>query len=283
MTERGFDTGYWTLNQSIPWQAKYLDIYLNTNQHCNQAGCYHITFKTISFETDLPAADIPELLQHLKEKITWYPEHELVWCKDFLRSQAKSSKFIDAAAKILAKQIPQLIRDEILRYYELKYSVSIPYRKYIDTLSLQYQYHTDTLPIPPVSSSSSISSSNSGKEIIEIEGGKGEEGKKEEDWNSFLKAFEDGFGRVGTSHDADILKDIVDNYPLDWFILAIGEMQKAKSTSLSYVVKTLANWKEAGSPVIRKDNHRGANKQDSGQDLGTEALKKSVGAPLTGN
>jgi len=300
-----------------------------------------------------------------------------------LRSQAKSSKFIDAAAKILAKQVPQLIRDEILRYYELKYGVSIPYRKYIDTPSLQYQYHTDTLPIPPVSSSSSISSSNSGntlssflsgslsfllseipdgidklaqheaikQKLADIAIARGLKAKSEypvsggrvdlcwlddtgqviagfeidwrtprdksvrklkelgcehayvllrkgglkfisiadvqeepnNDWSEFLALFEKHFGRVGGAKDADDLKDIADNFSLEWFELALKEMDKAGSKSLRYVQRTLANWKEAGSPVIRKDNHRGANKQDSGQDLGTEALKKSVGAPLTGN
>jgi hypothetical protein len=279
MTERGFDTGYWTRNQEIPWQAKYLDIYLNTNQHCNQAGCYQITFKTINFETDLPVKDIPELLHQLNDKVVWYSEHELVWCKDFIHSQAKSSKFIAAAAKILAKQVPQLIRDEILDYYEKKYSISIPYQKYIDTLSIAYRYTQDTLSISPVSVSSSSSSSSS---VKKIEGVQGEEEKKEDDWSSYLSAFEEGFGRIGTPHDADKLKDIVDNYPLDWFILAIGEMKKAKSTSISYVIKTLENWKEVGAPILRKDNHRGAYKQDSGQDFGTDALKKGVGVPLTG-
>ena len=55
MPERRFDDGYWDdpFVQSAPKDAKLLYAYLWTNKHCNPAGLYQITPKTISFETGI--------------------------------------------------------------------------------------------------------------------------------------------------------------------------------------------------------------------------------------
>lgn len=103
MAERGFQTELWTdpFIQGLPPEAKLLFIYLWTNKHCNQAGLYEITLKTIAFDTSLPQESLPALPKHLEPKVTWYPEQNLIWVKNFLKRQCKSQSFLIAAVKSL--------------------------------------------------------------------------------------------------------------------------------------------------------------------------------------
>ena len=103
MAERGFQTELWTdpFIQGVPPEAKLLFIYLWTNKHCNQAGLYEITLKTIAFDTGLPQESLPALLKQLEPKVVWYPEQNLIWVKNFLKRQCKSQSFLVAAAKCL--------------------------------------------------------------------------------------------------------------------------------------------------------------------------------------
>ncbi|MDD5190033.1 MAG: hypothetical protein PHE50_03195, partial [Dehalococcoidales bacterium] len=103
MAERGFQTELWTdpFIQGLPPEAKLLFIYLWTNKHCNQAGLYEVTLKTIAFDTGLPQASLPALLKQLEPKVAWYPEQNLIWVKNFLKRQCKSQSFLVAAAKCL--------------------------------------------------------------------------------------------------------------------------------------------------------------------------------------
>ncbi|AOV98874.1 hypothetical protein [Dehalococcoides mccartyi] len=52
MAERGFQTELWTdpFIQGLSPEAKLLFIYLWTNKHCNQAGLYEISLKTMAFD-----------------------------------------------------------------------------------------------------------------------------------------------------------------------------------------------------------------------------------------
>jgi len=120
--ERSFATEIWTADawfQELSWDLRYLYIYLKTNAHCNQAGLYHITLATLAFETTLPKENLPTLLKSLSPRVEWYPEINVVWVKDFLREQSKSSKFTIAAIKALdAYQLPDEIRNDFEAYNE---------------------------------------------------------------------------------------------------------------------------------------------------------------------
>jgi hypothetical protein len=123
MPERRFDTGYWNDPDIVdfPMKAKLFYLYLWTNRHCNQAGLYEISLKTISFETDLAIAEIPDLLKILEKKVTWLPDENLVWVKNFLRHQAKSPKFLAAALdniESLNNAIPEEMKEEFYSYNE---------------------------------------------------------------------------------------------------------------------------------------------------------------------
>ena len=103
MPERGFSTEYWAdpFVESLSPEGKLLYAYLWTNPHCNQAGLYEISLDRIAYETKLQAATLPSLMKSLEPKVKWYPEHNLVWVKNFIKRQSKSPKFLVAAAKCL--------------------------------------------------------------------------------------------------------------------------------------------------------------------------------------
>ncbi|MFH1087469.1 MAG: hypothetical protein V1737_02630 [Chloroflexota bacterium] len=139
MPERGFASETWNSDewfQDLARDQRYLFIYLWTNDHCNQAGLYHITLKTIADETLFPKEALPELLSSLTPKVIWYPESNLVWVKNFLKRQSKSSKFLAAAAKCLTSIRDNNTVQELLDYNMRRYSISIPYQYYIDRISI---------------------------------------------------------------------------------------------------------------------------------------------------
>ena len=162
MPERGFDTGFWNdpFVQKLPQEGKTLFAYLWTNDHCNPAGLYEITPKTIAFDTGLSPADIPALLESLKPKVVWYPDENLVWVKNFIKRQSKSSKFLAAAAKYLTSIHNNGAIKELLDYNLQRYSISIPYQYYMDRVSI----------LTRATVSASGSSSKADKEIGVVEG-----------------------------------------------------------------------------------------------------------------
>jgi hypothetical protein len=103
LAERGFQTELWTdpFIQGLTPEAKLLFIYLWTNKHCNQAGIYEISLKTMAFDTGLTLESLPKFLKELEPKVTWYADRNLVWVKNFLKRQCKSQSFLIAAAKCL--------------------------------------------------------------------------------------------------------------------------------------------------------------------------------------
>jgi len=148
MPERGFATETWDSDewfQELSRDQRYLFIYLWTNNHCNQAGLYHITLSTISFATKIPKEELPELLNSLVPKAIWYPEDNLIWVKNFIKRQSKSSKFLAAAAKSLTTINNAGAIQELLDYNSRRYSISIPYQYYIDRISILTRV---SVPVP---------------------------------------------------------------------------------------------------------------------------------------
>jgi hypothetical protein len=139
MPERGFASETWNSDewfQDLDRDRRYLFIYLWTNDHCNQAGLYHITLTTISNETQIAKTELPQLLEGLSPKVVWYPQTNLIWVKNFLKRQAKSSKFLAAAAKSLTSIKDGSAISDFIEYNLSRYSISIPYQYYMDRISI---------------------------------------------------------------------------------------------------------------------------------------------------
>ena len=134
---RYFASSFWSdpYIQELKQESKYLYIYLFTNEHCNQAGFYQITVKTISFETGIDKERVSSLLDQFitDGKITY--EKHILWVKNFLRHQPNRSPQV---WKRIIKDI-KTIRDGneglVRRYLDHIDTLSIPYPEGIDTLS----------------------------------------------------------------------------------------------------------------------------------------------------
>lgn len=239
MPERGFDTGFWTnrLVEKIPKDGKILLVYLKTNAHCNQAGLYQITTRTMSFETGIEESDLPVIFDTIKEHVVWYKEHDIVWVKDFLKEQAKSSKFIAAAAKCLTTVAHNGIVKEFIDYNYDKYSISIPYQYYIDRLSI----------LTRASVSVSVSSSNNNSLSASL--------------SLITKLYQENIGQI-TPIVADKLKDIVNEYPSEWFEEALKLAVGANARKLSYIEGVLQRWSVDGF----KSKKKGAGNGKSGRN-----------------
>ena len=126
MAERGFQTELWTdpFIQGLSPEAKLLFIYLWTNKHCNQAGLYEISLKTMAFDTGLSNESLPGLLSQLEPKVAWFAEQNLVWVKNFLKRQCKSQSFLIAAAKCLLSIKNKNLVEEFMKY-NLKFNLDL--------------------------------------------------------------------------------------------------------------------------------------------------------------
>lgn len=142
MSFRKFDTCTW----NDPWfeklstSAKLLFVYLFTNNACNQAGLYQITAKRIKFECDI---DIDKYTTELQEKVFWSPQDNVVWVKNFFKHQCQNDKFAKAALSSV-KNLPAKYQEMFVQRYG----------------SLLNRYGIDTVSIPTISASASVSVSD---------------------------------------------------------------------------------------------------------------------------
>ncbi|MDD5037954.1 MAG: hypothetical protein PHN78_01355, partial [Dehalococcoidales bacterium] len=149
MAERGFQTELWTdpYIQGLPPEAKLLFIYLWTNKHCNQAGLYEVTLKTMAFDTGLSQDSLNALLKQLEPKVAWYPEQNIIWVKNFLKRQCKSQSFLIAAAKCLKSIRLNVLVKEFIEYNQ-GFDMASLCEDYGRTVVPSSQHGGTTVPIP---------------------------------------------------------------------------------------------------------------------------------------
>ncbi len=137
---RTIDTATW----DDPWVTdlepldKLLFFYLLTNRRSTACGAFEITLKAIAFETGLDVAQVVAGLDRLAPKILWWPEHRVIFVRNFFKHQSGQSNvknFTEAAAKKL-RDFPQAVQDMVIGIY--------PALCKEDT-------HTHPIPIPPPS------------------------------------------------------------------------------------------------------------------------------------
>lgn len=230
--------------ETLPAEGKLLYIYLWTNPQCNQAGLYEITLDRVSYETKLPVDSLPALLKALEPKVKWYGEHNIVWIKNFLKRQAKSPKFLVAAAKSLATIHNNGVVKELLDYNLQRYSISIP-----------YQYSIDTVAIP------SNASASANTDLNDIKG----EGGEELILSSLCEGYEREIGVISVAISQQLI-DFVASYkesgaPLDWIPEAFTEAANHNKRNWAYVKAIFDRWISEG---------KGKSKQGKEQEIAEE-------------
>ncbi|MBW2106601.1 MAG: hypothetical protein JRI26_11440 [Deltaproteobacteria bacterium] len=154
MTYRKIDTQIWydPWFQKLSLKGQHFFIYLWTNRHCNQAGLYEISLRTIEFDTGYKTTS--KLLEELQPKVYHFKEDNIIWIKNFFKYQCQNGSFASGAIKA--------IQD-----YPVKYVATfIEYnRKYLDQfdtvqtpcidgvnmvvpLEILFEHHVDTVKTP---------------------------------------------------------------------------------------------------------------------------------------
>ncbi len=253
MPERGFATEIWDDDwfQDLSRDQRYLFVYLWTNVHCNPSGLYHITLTTMSFESKFSKEELPELLQSLSPKVIWYQEHKLIWVKNFLKRQSKSSKFLAAAAKALTSINHNGAIHELLDYNLQRYNLSIP-----------YQYYSDKVSIPSSAGAGANAKADIGR------------GGEDPELAKISQLFEENIGMLSPVA-ADRLRDIAQNYPPGWFGEALGEAVASEHRNLKYIEAILERWKVEGFKAPRGKIRR-LGQVPSDDELDNQAKQKGV-------
>lgn len=98
------DTATW----DDPWfadldvDAKLTFLYLLTNRRSTAAGAFEITLRAMAFETGIKQERIEKILATLQGRVYWWPEHSVVWIRNFFKHQAANENFAKSAQKAVA-------------------------------------------------------------------------------------------------------------------------------------------------------------------------------------
>jgi len=127
----------------LPPDGKLVFLHLLTNHRTNVIGVYEIDSDQIAFETGVLIDRVETLLtKDLAARVVWWPDHCIVWVRNFFRRQwgEGGDKHRIAARRILST-MPKQVRETVwIGYPALSESM--------DTLSIPYADPIDTLPIP---------------------------------------------------------------------------------------------------------------------------------------
>lgn len=124
-----------------PWfealhpKGKLFFLYLLTNPRSTSCGAFEITPRKMAFETGLTLEDVEGFLNAWAPKVQWFPEHNIVFLKNFYRRQTNSEKVRINATRIVASYPIEVRRAIAIEYPEL---VEVP-----DTLSIPHAYPID--------------------------------------------------------------------------------------------------------------------------------------------
>ncbi len=252
MPERGFDSEFWSHPDvhRLPYDLKFLYIYLWTNPHCNQAGLYRIRPDVIALDM-APAGGADQVAQWLRAlevagKIRWYEQKDLIWVKSFIRHQAKSSKWLIGAANCLAKTGDKSLVEEVLSYNR-DYGISIPYRNHTqmiavgfgkDTPSASKGRDTDNISIL---ARASDTAPDTGTGTVKEKEGVGEEEK----FRQVVGIYENNIG-MATPLAAETLARLCRDYPVEWFSKAVSRAVTKEARNLNYIEGVLKGFKAEG-------------------------------------
>ncbi len=118
-------------------KEKYLYLYLLTNPHSNLCGCYEISISQMALETSIDKKELPELIARLQDahKVILFSKDtkEVLLLNHHKYNWTSSEKF----RKPLAKEIDNVKNEGFKAYLWDLYNG-------IDTVSIPYQYGSDT-------------------------------------------------------------------------------------------------------------------------------------------
>lgn len=108
-----WDDGWFS---ELPPDGKLLFLNLLTNSRSTPAGAFEVTIRTMAFETGLSTDRVTELLSSFGDRVVYWPEHGIVWLRNFFRRQHGNEKFTISARRIIAA-LPPEVRERVCHEY----------------------------------------------------------------------------------------------------------------------------------------------------------------------
>lgn len=217
-------TSFWEdakVQENATPEDRYFMLYLLTNPHTNQLGCYEITQRTISYETGYTRETVDRLLSRMNRILNFidYDEetNEILITNWHKYNWTTSEK----VKNHLLKDIPRIKSKKLLE----KIKKNIGYIYGIDTLSK----NKNTLSVNKIKGN-------------KIKGNKIKEEVKEE--NDLYLKIESEFGRALSPIEYETIAQMVSDYSIELIELALKESVLNKALSLKYMEKILINWKK---------------------------------------
>lgn len=202
-------------------EDRYFMLYLLTNPHTNQLGCYEITQRTISYETGYTRETVCRLLERMctiLNFIDYDKETNEILITNWHKYNWTTSEKVK---NHLLKDIPRIKSKRLLE----KIKKNIGYIYGIDTLSK----NENTLSVNKIKEN-------------KIKENKIKEEVKEE--NDLYSKIESEFGRTLSPIEYETIAKMVSDYSIESIELALKESVLNKALSLKYMEKILINWKK---------------------------------------
>ncbi len=206
-----WDDPYWetkTPNQKL----LFLCLWTNAKRTC--ACIYELSLHRIAAYTNIPEEDLPALLESIKPKVTWWPNDNIIWVRNFVRRQPKSPQVL----KAVAEQLDKLHHPEVIREF-LDYNKGIP---------IPYEYPGEGIPL------------RERKELKE-KTGKELPTARPNIFTLYEKSIGALYGNI-----SEELKDAETQYPPEWLEDAFAEAVRQNKRNWAYISAILKRWQNEG-------------------------------------
>lgn len=195
-------------------EDRYFMLYLLTNPHTNQLGCYEITQRTISYETGYTRETVDRLLDRMY-KILNFIDYDKETNEILITNWHKYNWTTSEKVKNhLLKDIPRIKSKKLLEKTKK---------------NIGYIYGMDTLSVNKIKEKKI--KENKIKEEVEEE-------------NTIYSKFENEYGRTLSQIEYETIAKMVSDYSAEWVELALKETVLNNATSLKYTERILINWKK---------------------------------------
>lgn len=249
---RNIHISFWEdskVQEDMSANEKYFFLYLLTNPHTSQIGCYEITIRQMQYETGLEKSEIEQFLERFEKElgIIEYSKttKELLIKNWYKYNFTKSPKMFTYIKK------------------EMQNIKHIPYKTYLNTVCIPYIYGN----------------------AIRIRKEQEQEEEKEQEQKSdscvdgfpqsdscadeVVKFYEENIGAI-TPYEFDLLDSYRENFTDDIIVYALKLQVEAKATSIKYAKAILNNWKKKNIKTLieaKKENEKGKEEVNKKEKL----------------
>ena len=151
---RSVNISFWTdtkVNDNFTPEDKYFMLYCLTNEHTNICGCYEISIKQMSSDLGYNRETIEQLLNrfiNIHKVLDYDYDTKEIFIKNWYKyNWTSSNKIEQAIIKSINEIKSEKFRNEIIDIYNSRDTLSIPYQYPSDTTDTDTVSITDTITI----------------------------------------------------------------------------------------------------------------------------------------